>query len=381
MARTARGAVLRRAVAAASVLAAVLLVALALNPRGPGAGEPTPHPIATIPATPAASPAADDRYVAPTGDDANPGTSQRPYRTIAFAIEQLNAGDTLWLRDGTYVEDITTPDIRPGRPTARITVAAYPGERPVLRGLLWLRGADYWTLDGLSITWAESNDETEQMVKMTDGIGWEVLNSELWGARSFAALLVAGTTAGEPSDWLVRGNCIHDVVTQPIHHVNGDHDVYVNTGASAGPGLIERNLFYNAPNGQNIKLGFGRSDPQPGDGAANVTIRYNTLYGSLKNLSLADDTAGVTIEGNIIMGSEEGYAVRAYRLSGSDNVVRDNLIVGMGELQYGDDGYGTVTDGGGNVFSDELSFDEIGCGGFRPTDPEAQRYGRYAADG
>lgn len=327
--------------------------------------------------SPSATPSAGDRFVGPGGDDDGPGTLQRPFETVAKGLETLRPGQTLWLRQGTYREDITSPQIRSGRSDARITVAAYPGEHPTIRGLLWLDGADYWTLDGLYVTWAAENGPGDHMVKMTNGVGWEILNGRMWGARSFSALLVAGTKQGEPSDWVVRGNCIYDVVTQPIHHVNGDHNLYVNTGTSAGPGVVERNILFHAPNGQNIKLGYGRSDPQPGDGTANVTIRFNTLYGALKNLSVADDSHDITIERNIIQGSDEGYAVRSYRLVGERNVVRDNLLVGMEGLQYADEGYGTVIDGGGNARVRDLDFDARDCDGFVPSDPTAERFGRY----
>ena len=336
-----------------------------------------PTAMATV-AVEVTSPDADSYYVSTTGSDANPGTETAPWRTIAHGLEQLQPGQTLFVRGGTYEEDIKRPAIQGGRPDARIRVAAYPGERPVLRGLLWLDRPSYWTIDGLNVTWASRNLATDHMVKMTNGVGWIYENSELWGARSFAGLLVYGSIRGEPADWVVRGNCIHDIWTDPIHHKNGDHNLYINTGTSAGAGLIERNLLFSAPNGQNVKLGYGRSDPQPEDGAAHVTVRYNTMVGSLKNLMLADATHDITIERNIVVGSSEDYAIRAYRLTGEGNVFRDNVFGPFGRLQYGDSGYGLVTDGGGNHFPLDPRFDTVSCTDLRPTNPTAQQYGRYA---
>src|SRR2546428_9686097 len=45
-------------------------------------------------------------YVATTGNDANPGTPVRPFRTIRKGLSILRAGDTLYLRGGTYAETI-----------------------------------------------------------------------------------------------------------------------------------------------------------------------------------------------------------------------------------------------------------------------------------
>ena len=45
-------------------------------------------------------------YVAPTGDDANPGTLDYPWQTIQHAADILVAGDTVYIRAGTYSEQV-----------------------------------------------------------------------------------------------------------------------------------------------------------------------------------------------------------------------------------------------------------------------------------
>lgn len=315
-------------------------------------------------------------FVAPTGSDADAGTELLPWRTLTQSLPKLRAGDTLFVRGGTYTENVKNPILQPATASAPITVVAYPGERPIIVGLLWLTRPNYWTLDGINVTWSDANPSTSHMVKITNGIGWAYQNSELWGARSFAALLVAGTTSGEPAEWVLRGNCVHD--TYASNRTNQDHNLYINTGTSAGSGLIERNVLFNAPNGQNVKLGYGRSIPQPGDGTANVTVRFNTMYGALKSLLVSDESTGNTIERNILVRSLDGYAVRAYRLTGTDNVFRDNVGFGFSKLQYADAGYREVTDGGGNYLPLDPKFDALGCGAFRPTQAAAKAYGRYA---
>ncbi len=71
-------------------------------------------------------------YVAPTGDDAAPGSLARPFRSLERASKALKAGDTLFLRGGVY-RAILYADASgvPGRP---IVFRAYPGESPVLAG-------------------------------------------------------------------------------------------------------------------------------------------------------------------------------------------------------------------------------------------------------
>ena len=70
-------------------------------------------------------------YVAPSGNDRNPGTNERPWRTIQKALDTLRPGQRALVRAGTYAEDLVFR--RAGTPRAPITVAAASGERAVLR--------------------------------------------------------------------------------------------------------------------------------------------------------------------------------------------------------------------------------------------------------
>lgn len=78
-------------------------------------------------------------YVAPGGNDANPGTLARPCRTLAKAAALLQPGDTCYLRAGTYREALA-----PGKSGAEgkpLVFAAYRGEQVTLTGTELLAGA------------------------------------------------------------------------------------------------------------------------------------------------------------------------------------------------------------------------------------------------
>jgi hypothetical protein len=67
-------------------------------------------------------------YVATTGNDINPGSQAQPFKTIRKGLIVLRTGDTLYLRGGTYVENINSP-IQGGTSWSNATtIAAYPGE-------------------------------------------------------------------------------------------------------------------------------------------------------------------------------------------------------------------------------------------------------------
>ncbi|MBK9207442.1 MAG: DUF1565 domain-containing protein [Anaerolineales bacterium] len=74
----------------------------------------------------------DTFYVSPTGSDTNPGTEAQPWRTIQYAAETLQAGETVLIRTGEYAEWVRPQ--RSGEEGKPITYAAYPGEVVTLNG-------------------------------------------------------------------------------------------------------------------------------------------------------------------------------------------------------------------------------------------------------
>ena len=82
-------------------------------------------------------------HVSPTGDDASPGSVEKPFATVQRAQQAAAAGDTVFLRGGTYqmketqiarrkgiFASLTVLD-KSGAPDQPITYRAYPGEQPV----------------------------------------------------------------------------------------------------------------------------------------------------------------------------------------------------------------------------------------------------------
>lgn len=72
--------------------------------------------------------------VSPSGDDASPGTPERPFRTFARAAQSAVAGDVVSFRGGTYPVPDEVVLTRSGSEGALITFAAWPGETPLLDG-------------------------------------------------------------------------------------------------------------------------------------------------------------------------------------------------------------------------------------------------------
>jgi hypothetical protein len=279
-------------------------------------------------------------HVSPSGSDSAAGTAAAPWKSLDAAMERLGPGDTLVVHGGTYAERVNV-SAQPGTAAAPVHVQAAPGERPVVRGLLWLKGASYWTLDGINVTWDPASSSSEHMVKMTGGEGWRITGAEIWGAHSYAGVLVAGT----PSRWKLDHLYVHD--TYASNGTNQDHLVYVNAGT--GGGVIERSVFARSANGRGIKIG-----PSSSSGAAtgNVVVRYNTFQDNTgpSNIQLSYSATGNQIYRNIFDGSGSGKSnVTAYNLHGAGNVAHDNVgWRSAGVL----DSSPNLRDGGGNTMLD-----------------------------
>ncbi len=154
-------------------LALILVVLWACNLA------PTPAatlPPAVFPSAPALPPAPGPSppsgpgrtfYVAPDGDNSNPGTRERPWATPGYGSRQVAPGDTLVILGGRYTlseydADIITPPS--GSAQAWITIRGEDGHRPLLAGrdnlltAINLAGVQYVRIENLEIT----HDDTTQ---------------------------------------------------------------------------------------------------------------------------------------------------------------------------------------------------------------------------
>ena len=71
-------------------------------------------------------------YVSPSGNDENPGTIDRPLKSVAAGFGKLTRGTTLFLREGVYYEGDLKVSVAAGeRP---VVIRGYKGERAVIDG-------------------------------------------------------------------------------------------------------------------------------------------------------------------------------------------------------------------------------------------------------
>jgi len=309
-------------------------------------------------------------YLSPNGSDNAAGTNAAPWQTFDYALKALKPGDTLCVRGGTYKERVQVGAVAPGTANAPVRVLSIAGEKPIIQGLFWIKGSDYWQFHGINVTWDSGNAHDEHMVKITDGTNWEFADAEVWGAESFAGILIAGV----PSAWALRRLYVHDTADINVtgHSVNQDHLIYVNAGE--GGGVIERSILVGSPNGRAVKIGPSSCGNGP---IANVVVRYNTMVDNFgpSNVQFSCESHDNLAEWNLMVRPGMNRAnVTGFSLTGANNVAKNNLgweSTGVVEMGAG------VVDGGGNIMRDPLFVDAMNRD-YHVKDAEAAKYGVYA---
>lgn len=158
--------------------------------------------------------AAAEYYIAPDGSDAGSGAINSPWGTFDYAISQINSGDTLYARGGTYDLASRIRIQKGGVSGSPINLWAYPGETPVLdfasnasssdRGIQLER--DWWNLKGLIIqnapdngVWVSgSNNVFDQLVLRWNGDSGLQLSGS--GSRRPSNNLIVNTDSYENYD-------------------------------------------------------------------------------------------------------------------------------------------------------------------------------------
>jgi len=214
-------------------------------------------------------------YVAATGDDARActtaQTSTTPKRTIASGVACLNPGDTLYLRSGTYTEqiDLMGPN-KSGTAGNYITIAGYPGETVTIQyadlienglGPIKARGnRGYFIFENLVLDGIASTRFTGWQIR--DGNHHFILRNLEIKNQKYNGVYIEG------NDIQILNCKIHDAVpaTEPGGGGSYYYGVYFHHGIN---GLIQGNDIFNNSG--------GGIHAYPGP-ISNLVIRNNKIH-------------------------------------------------------------------------------------------------------
>jgi len=223
--------------------------------------------------------AANIYYVSVNGNDANTGTQDSPWKTIEKAVTTLKAGETVYIRGGTYVGIGGGWNFaNSGTASAPITVSNYPGEAVILQEPFDDNGNSSfrcWYTNGMPLTVKKdyiriigtdvaprtlSNGVTSNkgiVIQGTSGTtnmaaGVEVSGCDNWevagiGFSSLGYAIFAKNSAyrstGDysPDNWYVHDNIIYSYYSESGMQFNGSYNRIENNVFHKGTEVINQN--------------------------------------------------------------------------------------------------------------------------------------------
>ena len=284
-------------------------------------------------------------YVSSIGSDTDSGTLSRPWKTIQKAANTLQAGDTVFIRGGTYTEVVTPANSGTGG--NYITYKAYPGENPVLTAnnysTFHVVGKSYIEINGLTITSTfvdgtgvkpEANAHHIRIINniikncgesgIGTGAGADYIHIEgntIYGNSKTSTYNGSGVSlwslgwydqaAGPHS--IVRNNIIYNNSNEAGPRTDGNGIIVDNSGANNSPVVVEYNLIFN--NG-GCCVNVTRSS---NTSIYNNTCYHNSTSNTISNGELyAGSSSNVKARNNILYATSGKPATHKYNSSALD---------------------------------------------------------------
>jgi nitrous oxidase accessory protein NosD len=318
--------------------------------------------------------------VATDGNDSNPGTSEAPWRTIQHAVDNVDPGDTIIVRAGTYNGRVAINQSgERGNPiTLRASgdVTVNGGSQPAL----WGRDADNWIVEGFTL---RSNHEwTVQLSwdcawgKSCDGVSyWELQDLMIYGQTFHYGhhLLMEGCESDGQSY-----SHEHGVYAANTHHnVYRNNEVYhfthsgIREQGDNHDALIEYNHVHDIYGWGGVTLGIDLDGH--GDSQYSHVIRGNLVENIEADCIILENAFNTVVEDNELHGCGTigieaiGYAAPACQENGGyggddcsnalfGNTIENNTIVGPGPWAA------LVSYGAGGLHYQDNSMSNVGSG-------------------
>ncbi|MFV2073909.1 MAG: right-handed parallel beta-helix repeat-containing protein [Thermoanaerobaculales bacterium] len=259
-------------------------------------------------------------YVAPGGNDGSPGSEAQPWRTIQHAAVTLQAGDTVYIKAGTYAERVVP--LNSGSAGNVITYAAFPGDVPIIdgagvtlppgqAGLFEISGLSYITVSGLRVINAGPGDNhVGILVDLSNRI--VISNCSTYNTAS------SGIAAWTSTNIIIEGN--------DVELACNDGEQECITVADTDTFEIRNNHVNNSGPGS-----IGGEGIDAKDGSRNGKI-YGNLVNHINRIGIyvdswANHTFNIEVYGNVVHHCVgDGFALAAENGGLLENIVLYNNI-------------------------------------------------------
>ena len=260
-----------------------------------------------------------DRVASPSGSDANPGTTARPYVSAQKLAGSLTPGEVGCLRGGAYGDVIVS---RSGTARAPITITSFPGERATIMGRVWITdSANFVTMASLDL---DGRNAPGLPTPVVNGDDVTFMDNEVTNRDNASCFDLGATTYGRAYRTVIQRNRIHGCGRFPP--TNFDHGIYVEH--ATGARIVDNLIWDNADRGVQLypdaQATYVAGNVIDGNGEGVLIGGGSEDYGS----QASNDNV---IELNSITYSTQRNNVEAHwgsGLVGRRNVVRQNCIFG-----------------------------------------------------
>ena len=295
-------------------------------------------------------------YVAKDGSDGNPGTEALPWLTISHAAQTLVAGDTVYVKNGTYYENVSII-INSGSAKKPITFANYPGQSPIIdgtnltdpgyeTGLVFISQA-YIIVEGFEIRNSPKGPNfsgvynyqghhnifrklkihgiSHSGIKLQSAAASEIV---IDGCEIFDTnrSLQDETISLMPASNVEIENCIiHDSPKEGINCKDGSQGV-----------SIHDNEIYNITGDSGIYVDCG------GRSISCFMIYRNKIHNNINGMALASeispgDLTGVSIYNNLIYNNNRGFVAYPYSFHKTVSLINNTFYHnGLTEIDWAD---------------------------------------------
>lgn len=297
-------------------------------------------------------------FVAPSGDDTNPGTMAQPFRTIgkAVMVAGSSVSTTISLRAGTWTEKVHFTG-NSSATAALVVLRSFPNEQAIIdgtgltasgqEGLIDIANRSNVRIEGLEVrNFRTSNGNVPVGVQLTGGM----TNVTLSGNHVHDIVTTIETCSGNNGNALgiaVYGNdngtSISNLtlVDNEVDHLRTGCSESMTLNGNVDGFLVENNRVHDNDNIGIDLIGFeGTASSAAVDQARNGVVRLNQVWNitSLNNPAYmgeqaadgiyVDGAKNVLIERNVVHNADLGIEVASEHSGRSSSyvLVRDNLV-------------------------------------------------------
>lgn len=307
-------------------------------------------------------------YVAISGNDNNSGAMASPFKTIQYAVDTANGGDTIYVYGGIYSEKVKFDGATDSGSSGNlITLTNVTGESPIIdgaglnvngrEGLLTVEGASYLKISGFEIRNFEAignptpcgfyMDGTCNTVEFSNNKIHDIKNNDTCSQNNGSscyvgahAIGVFGTTSTGITNVIFDNNEVYNnvLMSSEAFVINGNVDGFTQTNnyVHDNNNIGFDYIGYEGECGSCNNTDRARNGYVKGNKAENNSSVGNPWYGNEASAGgfYVDGGENILFENNISTGNDMGFEVASeHNGKNTQNIiVRNNYIYLNGQV-------------------------------------------------